>query len=694
MDSSGGFVGRIGSFKNEKLGTLRSLMNSLLVAEAPASAVRTLRTSFGAALRLFVARASGWAWRTQRSVLVLGAELFLAAVAYGMAVFAFAETRGIGWAGQVLWATLNVMIFFRLVALVSVRLYKRSLRHASVPDFISIVKAVGASSLLGCVAVAWLFPSLRVSAAIFVVDAAFATLLWGGLHFGARVLKTQQAAWRKDGKRVVVVGAGEAGITLLKDLAQDPAGASRVVAIVDDNPQKWGRTILGIPVVGGTVGLARLAAEHHADEILICIPSATGAQMRDILAACREISVPVRTLPSLSELVGGKVSRRDLRRPRIEDLLQREGIHVDVQETRKIVGGKVVLVTGAGGSIGSELCRQIAEAGPRMLLLLDKSENSLFYVHRAACEQLGAARVKPLLADLVYKDRLREIMRQEKPEIIFHAAAHKHVGLLELHPQEAIRNNVLGTRNLAEAALECGTARFVNISTDKAVSPRSYLGLSKKLTELCVQELARIHGAKFSSVRFGNVAGSTGSVLRIFWEQIQKGAPIRVTDPRATRYFMSVAEAVHLILRAAALGNGGETFVFDMGEPLNIYELAKTMMLFAGLKPERDLAIEFTGLNEGEKINEELWEEWERPAATENERIMVVEEQNPQATGILRKIERMEKYLAREDRESLLNYLAEFAPEFGKRRRADVVGATAGAASVAGNSGLAGEEAA
>jgi len=398
----------------------------------------------------------------------------------------------------------------------------------------------------------------------------------------------------------------------------------------------------------------------------------------------------VRTLPSLSELVDGRVSRRDLRRPRIEDLLQREGIRVDVQQTRRIVGGKVVLVTGAGGSIGSELCRQIAEAGPRMLLLLDKSENSLFYVHRATCEQLGAERVKPLLADLVYKDRLREILRQERPEIIFHAAAHKHVGLLELHPQEAIRNNVLGTRNLAEAALECGTSRLVNISTDKAVSPRSYLGLSKKITELCVQELARIHGAKFSSVRFGNVAGSTGSVLRLFWEQIQKGGPIRVTDPRATRYFMSVPEAVHLILRAAALGNGGETFVFDMGEPLNIYELAKTMMLFAGLKPERDLAIEFTGLNKGEKISEELWEEWERPAATENERIMVVEQRNPQTAGILRKIERMEKYLAREDCEGLLNYLAEFAPEFKKGRQADA--ASAGPRAV--NAGLAGEEAA
>ncbi|MGD0425867.1 MAG: nucleoside-diphosphate sugar epimerase/dehydratase [Candidatus Acidiferrales bacterium] len=646
-------------------------MNSLLVAQAPARTSWTLQANPAASAQFTVARVAGWAWRKHRSALVLGAELFLAAVSYSLAVFAVAETRGVGWPGRALWATLGVMIVFRLGGLVSVQLYRRSLQHASVPDFISIVKAVATSSLLAGAATAWVLPALRVPAAALFVDAAFLILLWAGFHFGARVLKTERAEWRKDGKRVMVVGAGDAGITLLKDLAQDAAAASRAVAIVDDNPEKWGRTILGVPVVGGTRDLARLAAVHEADEILICIPSATGVQMRDILAACRQIGIPVRTLPSLSELVDGKVSRRDLRRPRIEDLLQREGVRVDVQQTRRIVGGKVVLVTGAGGSIGSELCRQIAEAGPRMLLLLDKSENSLFYVHRAMCEQLGASRVKPLLADLVYKDRLREILRQEKPEIVFHAAAHKHVGLLELHPQEAIRNNVLGTRNLAEAALECGAARLVNISTDKAVSPRSYLGLSKKLTELCVQELARAHGAKFSSVRFGNVAGSTGSVLRLFWDQIQKGGPIRVTDPRATRYFMSVPEAVHLILRAAALGNGGETFVFDMGEPLNIYELAKTMMLFAGLKPERDVAIEFTGLNEGEKIAEELWEEWERPAATANERILVVAEQNAQAAGILKKIERMETFLAHENYHGLLEYLGEFAPEFKRGRTAD-----------------------
>jgi FlaA1/EpsC-like NDP-sugar epimerase len=467
---------------------------------------------------------------------------------------------------------------------------------------------------------------------------------------------------------VVIVGAGDAGMMLLKELALNSESPCLPVAVVDDDAEKWGRTIHGVPVVGGTDDLARLAAAKCAEEILICIPSASRSQMRNILGACRKAEIPVRTLPTLAGLVDCRVSLRDLRNPRVEDLLQREEIRVDIEEARKIVAGKTVLVTGAGGSIGSELCRQIASAGGCKLLLLEKSENSLFYVNLEATERLGTGCVKPLLADLVDKGRVREILRNERPDIIFHAAAHKHVGLLELHPLEAIRNNVLGTRNIGEAAIESGVGSFINISTDKAVHPRSYMGLSKKLTELCIQELAGVNGTRFMNVRFGNVAGSTGSVLRIFWDQIQKGGPIRVSDRRATRYFMSVPEAVHLILRAAALGKGGETFVFDMGEPLNIYELAKTMTLFAGMKPGRDLQIEFIGLKEGEKVSEELWEDWERPIPTETARILVTAERNPLSRGILEKVKRMEDYVARHDRDGLLKYIHEVVPHFPVNR--------------------------
>jgi FlaA1/EpsC-like NDP-sugar epimerase len=361
-----------------------------------------------------------------------------------------------------------------------------------------------------------------------------------------------------------------------------------------------------------------------------------------------------------------------LHAPRIEDLLEREQIHVDVQKTRKLIAGQIVLVTGAGGSIGSELCRQVARAKPRKLLLLDKSENSLFYAHLEVCGYLEAARATPYLADLLEGDRLRTILRAEQPNIIFHAAAHKHVGILELHPHEAIRNNVIGTHNIAKAALEYGTGRFVNISTDKAVRPCSYMGLSKKFTELCIQELSRNSVTRFSNVRFGNVAGSTGSVLRLFWEQIQKGGPVRVTDPRATRYFMSIPEAVHLILRAAALGKNGETFVFDMGEPINIYDLAKKMIRFAGFQPGRDLPVEIIGLRPGEKVEEELWESWEQPVTTECKGIRAIHRPSGETPGILRHIRNMERFLAQGDREGLLEYAVEILPDFKRNREVDI----------------------
>jgi FlaA1/EpsC-like NDP-sugar epimerase len=543
-------------------------------------------------------------------------------------------------------------------------LYHRSLRHSSIPDLISIGKVAFFSSLFFWALVSWQFRDLRIPSALFVIDWMLLQLLWGCLHFGVRIFKTQQAVHRKHGRRVLIVGAGDAGMTLLKELSTDPSSSCQPVAVVDDDLAKSNRSMHGVPVLGGTKNIAKLAAEMRAEEILVCIPSASSSQMSDILAVCRRSRLPVRTLPSLAELADEKVSRRQLRSPKITDLLDRREIHIDLTESRRIVGGKVVLVTGAGGSIGSELCRQIAEASPQKIILLDKSENSLFYVHREVSQRCEATRVRPVLADILDTARLRELFSSERPEIIFHAAAHKHVGLLELHPQEAMRNNVLGTRNVAEAALECGAARLVNISTDKAVSPKSYMGLSKKLTELYIQELARTRRKPFSNVRFGNVAGSSGSVIRLFWEQIQKGEPILVTDPRATRYFMSVPEAVHLILRAAALGKGGETFVFDMGEPLNIYELAKAMALFAGLEPGRDLPIEFIGLKDGEKIEEALWADWERPVRTKAERILMIAEQNPMARGIVGKIRKMENFLQRDDRQGLLEYLSEIEPGF------------------------------
>jgi FlaA1/EpsC-like NDP-sugar epimerase len=645
-------------------------MQTLSVGQATRERLGTVSLDFRADLK----RLAKLARIADASVLVLFGEGALAALCYTLAVLLLTQDRGPAWTFQVLRSTLAFGAAFPLISSLSVRLHRRSLRYANVCDLISIVKIVSLSTVLLGVFVRIQFPLLKIPVAVFVVNAALLQIAWGALHFGARARRGQIAAGRTTGKRAVIVGAGDAGISVLKELALDAASPCRPVAVVDDDAGKWGRALYGVPIVAGTKDLARIAAENQADEILICIPSASHSQMHDILDASRRSNLPVRSLPSLTELIRGpnrgSVSRRDLRSPRIEHLLQRDEIAVDPEETSQVVGGKTVLVSGAGGSIGSELCRQIACAGPRRLLLVDKSENSLFYVHREVSEQLREERVKPFLADLVDRDRIARILREESPDIVFHAAAYKHVAMLERHPQEAIRNNVLGTRNIVEAALACGVGRFVNISTDKAVAPRNYMGLSKHVTELCVQELSRSGGTCLSNVRFGNVAGSTGSVLRLFWDQIQKGGPVRVTDPRATRYFMSVSEAVHLILRAAALGQGGETFVFDMGQPLNICDLAKTMMLFAGLKPEIDVPIEFIGLQEGEKLTEDLWESWEHPVPTESGRILAIREGNAGARGILAKIRRMEEYLKHADNEKLLLYLHGSFPEFSANRPA------------------------
>lgn len=628
--------------------------------------------------------------KPRRALLVLAAHLSLSVFSYALAVAVFTDSRGASWAGRVLTATVPWLLLLRLAGAAGSRLYRISLRHAGASDAIAIARAALLSSVGFAAFASWRFPLFHIPAALFLIDAAFLLILWGTLHFGISMVQSQRALCRKTGKRVVIVGAGDAGITLLKDLALDPDSPCRPVAVVDDDPEKWNRTLYGIPVSGGTKQLAAIATEKKAEEILICIPSATRSQMREILQACRATSIPVRTLPTLAEIMNGTVSRHDLRNPSIADLLQREEITLDPRQIREVVGDKVILVTGAGGSIGSELCRQIAAAGPKRLLLLDKAENSLFYANLEARERLDVARIHPLLIDLLDRRRLMETLAAERPEIIFHAAAHKHVGLLEMHPHEAIRNNVFGARNIAEAAVAFGAERFVNISTDKAVHPQSYMGLSKKITELCMQEMARAQASstsgtaaggsatRFMNVRFGNVAGSTGSVLRLFRDQIKKGGPIRVSDRAATRYFMTVPEAVNLILRAAALGQGGETFVFDMGEPLNIYELARTMSLFAGMQPDRDLSIEITGLAEGEKMAEELWEDWEHPVPTESGRILVIAEQNPLSQGIVKRIHCMEELLKRGEREGLLEYVHNLVPDFQLDRSA------AGAVQVAG----------
>lgn len=572
------------------------------------------------------------------------------------------------WTVELLWVLLPAIVVIRGGALVIFGVFWRSLRHASIRDVVAIGKAVGISSMcLYLVGQLWP-PSNALPATLFIRDGLICFFLLAGFHFSERVYFLWLGKRRHASKRAIVVGAGDGGASLVRELGADPKANVRAVAFVDDDLTKKGSRICDVPVVGDLSELQRAVVAHNVDEILICIPSATYEQSRRILNACRQCGVPVRTLPTLAELTNGIVTPKSLRPIRVDDILQRECIVCDPNLTRALVADKIVLVTGAGGSIGSELCRQVAEANPRRLVLIDKSENNLFHIQLAVRERAPNLDLRIYLRDITDAEAVAEIFALETPQLVFHAAAFKHVGMMELHPQEAIRNNVIGTRNVATAARTAGVEAFVNISTDKAVNPQNYMGLSKMIAEMITRDIAKKHNTRFMNVRFGNVAGSAGSVIQLFSDQILKGGPLQVTDPQATRYFMSIPEAAYLILCAAQKGRGGETFVFDMGEAINIYELARTLSLYSGFAPEKELPIEFIGLREGEKFHEDLWDEWEVPVKTDQPRLLCLGGTNPLQIDTSRTIAQLEKFLACRDYRGLLDYIDRMFPSFAEQR--------------------------
>ncbi len=595
---------------------------------------------------------------------VFGAELLLVATAFIVNVRLFSGMLGEAWAASVESAFLLIVLALRGTALVALSIYKRSILYPSTADMIAMAKAVGLSGMAWyLLAKAVHFPP-EIPGVFVISDAVGSFLLLSALHFAAPIYKFYRARKAEVAKKVIVIGEGDAGATVVNELICDPFSGIRPVGIIDDDPEKRGIRIGGVPVVGDLSSLRESVVRLDASEVLVCIPSATESQMRHILSVCRQCGVPIRTLPSVSDLVTDRVSSRDLRNLRIEDVLQRKQAAVDASFSKELIRDKTVLVTGAGGSIGSELSRQVAAAGPRRLILLDRSENNLFYSHMGVQEGWPSVSVNPVLADILDEESLNELFREEKPELVFHAAAFKHVGMMERHPYQAIRNNVLGTWNLLMAAVRGKVPTFVNISTDKAVNPCNYMGLSKKLAERLVRAVALRHQAAFMNVRFGNVAGSSGSVLQIFGEQIKKGGPLCVTDPQATRYFMSIGEAVYLVLCAARLGRGGETFILDMGDPVNIYELARAVSLLSGLTPEEELPIQFTGLRQGEKFQEELWESWEQPQATGHPQIFALTGTDPAEMDALSMMQELQRLIRENDRQGVLAYVRAIAPEF------------------------------
>ena len=449
-------------------------------------------------------------------------------------------------------------------------------------------------------------------------------------------------------QHVLIAGAGEAGVMVLREIQANPQTGLIPIGFVDDDPDKRGALIHRLRVWGDRTAIPLLVREHHVEQVIIAMPSAAGKAIREIVGICDAAGVRARIIPGMYELLAGRVSLQQIRDVQIEDLLRRAPVQIDAAQVATLVHGKRVLVSGAGGSIGSELCRQIARLGPAELVLLGHGENSIFDVHNEMLRSRGAGeqesgdasgfthhalRITPVIADIRDAGRLAAVFAAHRPELVFHAAAHKHVPLMEDNVEDAITNNVLGTRNLVEASVAAGVSHFVLISTDKAVNPSSVMGATKRAAELIVQDAAQRTGRAFVAVRFGNVLGSRGSVVPFFQRQIAAGGPVTVTHPEVKRYFMTIPEAVQLVLQAAALGLGGEIFVLDMGEPVRIVDLARDLIRLTGLEPDRDIEIRYTGLRPGEKLFEELFGADEAYGQTQHEKIFVYRNGNSAAAA-------------------------------------------------------------
>lgn len=507
-------------------------------------------------------------------------------------------------------------------------LYQKWWRFIGGRDIARIVQAVTISSLLLVVVFSVAQPFAHgLPRSVAMTDFLLTMMLIAGARLGTRLFKERPDRGSRiaRGREVLVVGAGSGGQMVVRELRLNPNLGETAIGFVDDNPGMRGQRINGISVLGSTDEIGTILDETEPDEVVIAIPSAPGALRGKVVAACRERQIRVRTLPTVFELLRGGVQlSQQLREVRVEDVLGRDPVVVELSRVGAYLEDQIVLVTGAGGSIGSELCRQIARVGPRLLVMLDHAEDNLFEIEREMVGDRHFNQAEAVLADCREADRMFEVMQRFKPGIVFHAAAYKHVPLMESNPLEAIRNNAFGTRITAQTAAAAGAGRFVLVSTDKAVNPQTVMGASKAMAEWAVTAAGERHpDTRFVSVRFGNVLGSSGSVVPIFRRQIEQGGPVTVTHPDMTRFFMTIPEAVQLVIRAGDTGNArGDVFVLDMGEPVRIVDLAENMIRLAGREPGADIAIEFTGIRPGEKLHEQLFGRDERPQPTVSKRIL------------------------------------------------------------------------
>ena len=520
---------------------------------------------------------------------------------------------------------LPVNLILTVIVFAAFRLYQGIWKYASASDLVNIILACLVSAVTQTVGMTLM--GLRFPRSYPFMYFAVLTAGISIFRFTYRILayfRQKQQGLIKEGKtNTMIVGAGEAGNTLLKELQNSKFVEQNVCCLVDDDPGKIGKYLRGVLVAGNRKDICRLAEEYHIDEIMIAIPSASHAEIQELLDICNQTSCKLKVLPGIYQLVNGEVSVSKLRNVEIEDLLGREPIDTQVESIMGYVSGKVVLVTGGGGSIGSELCRQIARHEPKQLVIFDIYENNAYDIQQELKRDYPELNLVVLIGSVRNTHRINGVFEKYHPQIVYHAAAHKHVPLMEDSPNEAIKNNVMGTYKTAQAADKYGVSRFVLISTDKAVNPTNIMGASKRLCEMVIQMMNNRSKTEFVAVRFGNVLGSNGSVIPLFKKQIEEGGPVTVTHPDIIRYFMTIPEAVSLVLQAGARAKGGEIFVLDMGKPVKILDLALNLIRLSGLKPYEDIDIVFTGLRPGEKLYEELLMDEEGLQSTDNKLIHI-----------------------------------------------------------------------
>ncbi len=557
---------------------------------------------------------------------------------------------------------IKLLVFWRM------GLFKGWWRYVSMPDLVVLLKANVMASLGVLVYAVVVYGMIKIPRSSLVIDGALCFLMMGGVRFATRAFRENYFPMpyrnRLELSNVLIVGAGASGQSIAREIRANSNLKMTLAGFVDDDPKKHNQTFQGFPVLGSQKELVRICERKRISQVIIAIPSASSSELRSIVEKCKKAKVVSKTLPGVSSLIDGAVSLQHVRNVEVDDLLGRDPVCLNQRQISAYLHHKRILVTGAAGSIGSEICRQIAKFKPEKIILFDNSETPLFEIENELARNFPHIHLSAIVGDVRYRTRVETIFEEFMPEVVFHAAAYKHVPMMEANPAEAVNNNVRGTYIVAETANKVGVKNFVMISTDKAVRPTNIMGATKRAAELCVQSLAKRSKTRFVTVRFGNVLGSNGSVVPIFKQQIENGGPVTVTHPDVTRYFMTIPEASQLVLQAASMGQGGEIFLLDMGKPIKILDLAEEVIRLSGFVPHEDIQIIFTGLRPGEKLHEELLLVGEGVKKTTHEKICIATAENYDSENLSRQLDELFVSARAMQLRELIELLQRIVPEF------------------------------